>query len=102
MKIGYVYMLANEPYGTIYIGVTSDLLRRLYEHRNGLVDGFTKKYGLKMLVYYEAHDRIDDAILREKKLKNWHRDWKIDLINQHNPDWKDLSISLMDAESSSA
>lgn len=102
MKIGYVYMLANEPYGTIYIGVTSDLLRRLYEHRNGLVHGFTKKYGLKMLVYYEAHDRIDDAILREKKLKNWHRDWKIDLINQHNPDWKDLSISLMDAESSSA
>lgn len=102
MKIGYVYILASEPYGTVYIGVTSNLIRRMYGHQQGIVEGFTKKYAIKMLVYYEIHDRMDDAILREKKLKNWHRDWKIDLINQHNPAWKDLSLALMDAESRSA
>jgi|GEM_PF-491541 len=102
MKPGYVYIMANKPYGTLYIGVSSDLMTRCFQHKEGTIPGFTKTYGTKTLVYYEAHDRIDDAILREKKLKNWHRDWKIDLINHANPDWKDLSQDWMDAESSSA
>ena len=102
MKHGYVYIITNEPYGTLYIGVTSDALRRMFEHKQGLIDGFTKKYGLNMLVHLETFESISDAIAREKQLKNWHRDWKINLINEHNPDWKDLSLDWMDAETSSA
>jgi putative endonuclease len=101
MKQGYVYIMTNAPHGTLYIGVTSDLIRRLYEHKNGLYEGFTKKYQLKQLVYFETSESIEAAIEREKKLKNWHRDWKIDLINTQNPDWTNLSIVLMDPESSS-
>ena len=101
MKHGYVYMMTNEPYGTLYIGVTSDGFRRTYEHKYGLVEGFTKKYGLKMLVHLEVFERIEDAIAREKQLKRWHRDWKINVINEHNPDWKDLSLEWMDPETSS-
>ncbi len=102
MKHGYVYILTNEPHGTLYIGVTSDLLRRMVEHKQGLIGGFTKKYGLKHLVYFETYPAIQDAIAREKQLKNWHRDWKINHINTHNPEWLDLSLEWMDAETSSA
>jgi len=86
-----VYILASGRNGTLYIGVTTDLPRRLYEHRNGLVDGFSKTYGVTRLVYAESHDRIDEAIAREKQLKAWNRAWKIDLIEASNPEWRDLS-----------
>ncbi len=102
MKHGYVYILTNQTCGTLYIGVTSDMLRRIGEHKEGLIEGFSKKYGLKQLVHLETFSTIGDAIVREKQLKNWHRDWKINLINEHNSDWKDLSLEWMDAETSSA
>ena len=87
----YVYIMANRTYGTLYVGVTNDLCRRVFEHREGLVDGFTKKYGLKLLVHYESFDRITDAIHREKRLKHWNRAWKIALIEEQNPNWEDLN-----------
>lgn len=86
----YVYILASKRNGTLYIGVTNDLIRRTYEHRNGLIEGFTKKYGVKILVYYEIHQDINEAIKREKALKKWLRKWKIELIEKSNPHWKDL------------
>ncbi|WP_029013646.1 GIY-YIG nuclease family protein [Niveispirillum irakense] len=92
---GYVYILASQKLGTLYIGVTSDIGRRIWEHRDGLVDGFTKQYDVKMLVYYELFDRIDDAIFRDKQLKKWNRQWKINLIEASNPDWNDLSSTLL-------
>lgn len=82
----FVYIMASAPYGT----VTNDLLRRGAEHRNGEVDGFSKKYKVKHLVYYEPHDSIEFAIQREKQIKSWNRDWKIELIEKQNPDWEDL------------
>ena len=93
--------MTNQRCGTLYIGVTSDLVRRIAEHKQGLVDGFSKKYGLKTLVYVEVSESIADAIAREKQLKRWHRDWKINFINEHNPEWNDLSFSWMDPETSS-
>jgi putative endonuclease len=87
----YVYILTNKSNNVLYIGVTNDLIRRIFEHKNKLVEGFTKKYNLRQLVYYEATNDIESAINREKQLKNWHRDWKINLIDQFNPEWKDLS-----------
>ncbi|MBI3419179.1 MAG: GIY-YIG nuclease family protein [Proteobacteria bacterium] len=90
----FVYILCDKPYGTLYIGVTSNLPKRTYEHRMGDVEGFTKKYGLKMLVYYESYSYVYDAIAREKQLKHWQRDWKIDLIHGFNRDWKDLYEEL--------
>ncbi|WP_346894063.1 GIY-YIG nuclease family protein [uncultured Roseibium sp.] len=87
----YVYILASDRNGTLYIGVTSDLPRRMYEHKNGLLDGFSKTYGITRLVYVEEHDRIDEAIAREKQLKRWNRAWKIDLIENSNPGWRDLT-----------
>ena len=93
-KCGYVYILASRRAGTLYIGVTSDLVRRIQEHREGLIAGFTKQHGVKRLVHYEAFDRVDAAIAREKRLKAWNRDWKLNLIEQHNPDWDDLAVSL--------
>ena len=90
MKKGYVYLLASKKNGTLYVGVTSDLPRRLHEHQNGLVEGFTKRYGIKLLVWYEEHDTITDAIAREKSIKKYTRQWKINLIEQSNPDWKPL------------
>ncbi|MQP66812.1 GIY-YIG nuclease family protein [Niveispirillum sp. SYP-B3756] len=92
---GYVYILASTRNGTLYIGVTSDISRRIYEHREGLVDGFTKKYGIATLVYCETFDRIDDAIRREKQMKEWKRDWKIRLVESANPDWNDLAGDLL-------
>jgi putative endonuclease len=83
--------LANES-KTLYIGVTNDLSRRIYEHKNKLIDGFTKKYNITKLVYFEVFKNIEDAIRREKQLKNWHRQWKINLIEKSNKEWKDLSI----------
>jgi len=87
----FVYILSNKKRGTLYIGVTNNLIRRLYEHKNGLSDGFTKKYNIKILVYFEATSNILSALEREKKLKKWNRAWKINLIEKMNPEWKDLS-----------
>jgi putative endonuclease len=87
----YVYMLTNRTNRVLYIGMTNDLERRMFEHKNKLVEGFTKRYNLTKLVYYEATNDADSAIKREKQLKNWHREWKINLITESNPAWKDLS-----------
>ena len=87
----FVYILTNKSNGVFYIGVTNNLKRRMYEHKNKLVAGFTKKYNIAKLVYFEATNDIRSAIKREKQLKNWHRDWKINLINDFNPSWRDLS-----------
>lgn len=89
-KTYYVYILASKRNGTLYIGVTNDLARRVWEHREGLAEGFTKKYGIKTLVYYEAFDNINAAIDREKRLKKYKREWKINLIQQQNVEWRDL------------
>jgi len=86
----YVYILASKRNGTLYIGITNDLLRRVYEHKNKLVKGFTEKYRVDKLVYYEYTDNVLSAIEREKKLKKWNRKWKIRLIESFNPEWKDL------------
>ena len=93
-KGGYVYILASRRHGTLYIGVTSDLERRVYEHREGLIAGFTNDYSVKRLVYYEPFDSIEDAIVREKRLKKWRRDWKIALIERDNPEWRDIAVDF--------
>ncbi len=100
----FVYILANKSNKVLYIGVTNDLERRMYEHKNKMVTGFTNKYNLTKLVYFEETSDVKSAIEREKQLKNWHREWKINLINRFNPDWKDLSGEgeKTDAETSSA
>ena len=95
MKSYYVYIMASKRNGTLYVGVTNDLERRVYEHKTGIFDGFSKKYGIKTLVYFEATESIESAIQREKQLKNWKRQWKIDLIEENNPDWKDLAESFL-------
>ncbi len=87
---GYVYILANKRNGTLYIGVTGGLVRRVYEHRNDLIEGFSKKYSLHNLVYYERHDSIACGLIREKQLKKWNRKWKLGIIGEFNPDWRDL------------
>lgn len=87
---GWVYILASKPRGTLYVGVTNNLLRRVYEHREGLAEGFSKAYGVKRLVYYEEHTTMPLAIQREKNIKHWSRQWKIDLVTGMNPDWVDL------------
>jgi len=94
VKNYYVYILASKRNGTLYIGVTNDLNRRMYEHKNGLVEGFTKNYNIKILVYYELTNSIESAITREKQFKKWNREWKMRLIEENNPMWKDLSIDL--------
>ena len=86
----YVYILSSKKYGTLYIGVTNNLIRRTYEHRNDLIEGFTSKYSVHRLVYYEETNSINEAIMREKQLKKWNRKWKINLIEKANPDWLDL------------
>ncbi len=90
----YVYILASKERGTLYVGVTNDLLRRVYEHKEGLAEGFTKRHGVKRLVYFETHDSIEAAIAREKHLKRWRRDWKVELIERDNPRWADLYKTL--------
>lgn len=95
MKSGFVYIMASQKNGTIYIGVTSDLVGRAFQHREGLVPGFTKRYGCKLLVWYEAFDDLQDARLRELRLKEWRRGWKIRLIEEHNLEWEDLYPTLI-------
>ena len=90
MKQSYVYILASKRNGTLYVGVTSDLIKRIYEHKQNLVEGFTNKYNVHELVYYEVHSDIEAAILREKKIKKWNRRWKLRLIEEMNPEWRDL------------
>ncbi len=85
-----VYLLASKPYGTLYLGVTSNLLGRSWQHKNDQVGGFTKKYGVHRLVWYEVHDSMIEAITREKQLKKWNRDWKVNLVQAMNPEWRDL------------
>jgi len=87
----YVYILSNKKNGTLYIGMTNNIERRIYEHKIGLVEGFTKRYGLSKLVFCEFYKYVNDAIKREKQLKNWHRQWKINLIKEYNSNWDDLA-----------
>jgi putative endonuclease len=89
-KSSYVYILASEPYGVLYIGVTSNLVKRIWEHREGVVDGFSKQYGVKQLVWFEIHTEIVHAITREKQIKKWSRNWKVNLIQEADPGWRDL------------
>ena len=86
----YVYILTKARNSTFYVGITSDLPKRIWEHKNEIADGFTKKYGIKTLVYYEVFDDPENAIRREKRLKKWNRAWKMRLIEEMNPDWRDL------------
>jgi putative endonuclease len=95
VKQFYVYILASQRNGTLYIGVTSDPIKRVHEHKNNLVSGFTEKYNVHKLVYFETTDNIDSAIRREKQIKKWNRDWKIELIEKDNPDWRDLYLDLI-------
>lgn len=90
----FVYILASKRNGTLYVGVTSDLYGRMSEHRDGLIPGFTQRYGVKTLVYFEEHDDIEEAIRREKRIKRWRRAWKIALIEGGNPGWRDLWLDL--------
>ena len=93
-KPSYVYILASRPYDTLYIGVTSDLIKRVWQHREAPVASFTNRYDVKRLVWYEIHTDITQAILREKQLKRWNRDWKINLIQSTNPAWHDLYAAI--------
>ena len=93
-KVGYVYIMASRRNGTLYLGVTSDLPKRSYEHRNGLIPGFSRKYGCKLLVWYQAFDDLDAARYRELQMKEWKRAWKLRVIEEMNPAWDDLYDSL--------
>ena len=95
MKRGFVYIMASRLNGTIYVGSTSNLIQRIYQHREGLADGFTRRHGCKLLVWFEVHEELDDARLRELQIKKWKRDWKLKLIEGANPDWLDLYESLL-------
>lgn len=90
MKQPAVYILANKRNGTLYTGVTSNLPKRIWEHKHDVVEGFTKEYHVHTLVYYELHDDMSEAIIREKRIKKWNRRWKLRLIERHNPNWMDL------------
>ena len=94
MKGGWVYIMTNKPRGIPYIGITADIDRRIWQHRNGEGSAFCRKYGLTMLVLTEHYLTIDEAITREKQLKNWKRDWKIELIEKSNPEWRDLGTTF--------
>jgi putative endonuclease len=93
-KTYFVYIMASERNGTLYIGVTNNLVRRSWEHRDGVADSFTKKYDVKLLVYYEIFDDVHQAIARETQMKKYKREWKTNLIQQHNPEWQDLAPNL--------
>ncbi len=95
MKAGYIYIMASRHHGTLYVGVTSNIVKRVYEHKQGLVDGFTKKYDIKNLVHYETYDDIESAILHEKKLKHLKRQKKIEIVEKDNPNWSDLYDRLI-------
>jgi putative endonuclease len=94
-KGGWIYILTNRPNGTLYVGVTNDLVRRIWEHRNARSDSFTRRYYLRRLVYFERHDEIQAAIQRETNIKRWPRPWKVNLITEENPEWNDLYGSLV-------
>jgi putative endonuclease len=98
----FVYMLASKPHGTLYVGVTNDVMRRAHEHKEGLVPGFTKKYGVKSLVWFESYGDIYEAIAQEKRIKRWRRDWKKNLIERDNPHWTDLYLALLNPGSRTA
>ena len=102
MKNYYVYMMTNKRNGTLYTGMTSDLIRRVYEHRTGIMEGFTKKYGLKLLVWYEQHHDVNEAIKREKNIQAWKREWKLKLIESVNPHWNDLYAEITGCQPSLA
>ena len=95
MKTPGIYILTNKPKGTLYIGVTSNLPARIYQHKNRFVDSFSKKYNLHRLAYYELHENMYSAITREKQLKKWNREWKIQLIEKMNPSWRDLYYDII-------
>ncbi|MFC1724094.1 GIY-YIG nuclease family protein [candidate division KSB1 bacterium] len=94
IKKYYIYIMSNKKDGTLYIGITNDLKRRVYEHKDGKIKGFTKRYNLDKLIYFEEFKNIDEAIIREKMLKRWNRTWKTELLEKSNPDWKDLYDDL--------
>lgn len=94
MKDYYVYILASKRNGTLYTGITNNLKRRVYEHREGISQGFTRRYNVKQLVYYEVTSDINSALMREKQIKKWNRSWKLELIEKNNPDWNDLYENL--------
>ena len=91
----WLYIMANRPNGTIYVGITSDLMRRAWEHRTGAISGLTKRYGLKRLVYLERHETMPSAIMREKNVKSWPRAWRVRLITSSNPNWDDLYETIL-------
>ena len=93
-KTPCVYIITNKPHGTLYVGVTSDLPQRIWSHKQGAVEGFAKKHDLKRLVWYRVFDSMEEAIRREKQMKKWNREWKIDLVREMNPRWKDLYEDL--------
>ena len=95
MKQPCVYILASKRNGTLYTGVTSDLVQRVWQHKNGVVEGFTKRYGVHLLVWFEIHETMASAITREKAIKEWKRAWKLELIEKENPDWRDLYEDLL-------
>lgn len=92
----YVYILSSKPRGTLYTGITSNLAKRIYEHKNNLAEGFTKKYAVHTLVWYAPHQTAESAITREKQIKKWNRTWKIELIEQQNSEWRDLYESIIE------
>ena len=95
MKTPCLYIITNKTHGTLYVGVTSDLVQRIWQHKNGLIEGFSKRYGLKMLVWFEQHESMESAIVRERNVKYWRRDWKIQLIEESNPTWRDLYSDIL-------
>jgi putative endonuclease len=90
-----VYIMASKKNGTLYVGVTSNLIKRIWEHKNNMVEGFTKRYGVHQLVWYELHAIMESALAREKRLKDWKRAWKLELIEKNNPDWQDLYSTIV-------
>ena len=102
MRGAYIYIMANKRKGTFYVGVTSDLIRRTWQHKSRVTDGFTARYGIKSLVYYECFDDVTNAITREKNLKNWQRAWKVGLVTEFNPDWRDLYGDILGLNSAGA
>ena len=94
MKQPYIYMLASKKNGVLYIGVTSNLIQRIWQHKNKQIEGFSKKYNVDKLVYFEQHKCMESAITREKRLKKWNREWKIELLEKQNPDWNDLWLEI--------
>ncbi len=94
-KSFFVYIITNKPYGILYTGMTENLSRRMFEHKNGLIEGFSRDHELKILIYYEIHSTHDDAFTRERRIKKWRRDWKKQLIEKMNPAWNDLSDQII-------